>query len=242
MSYGYIEMTPEEFERAVVKMPLFLMPMGLIEWHADHLPLGLDGIKAAGLCERIAQRMGGGIVLPPTFVGRPGFSTYAGTLTYSESLVNQTIYETLYQLKKVGARVVVILTGHYGNLQVDCVKRAAHCFAVENPSIKVIAQAEYEGVLVNGEEPADHAGKWETSMFWRMFPDLTHFEKLNMNPMPRRYLDPPNYYYKDSPNWEWWDDVENSSPELGEKAIQAITEHFAALILKAFEELNIRFT
>ncbi len=95
----YEEMLPEEFLDAAARMPVFMVPLGLLEWHADHLPLGQDGLKAHGICLRLAERLGGGIVLPPVYFGRPGFSTYTGTLTFSEALVNLMLTELCSQLK-----------------------------------------------------------------------------------------------------------------------------------------------
>lgn len=175
-TYRYEEMTPKEFERAVKEMPIFLVPTGLLEWHGNHLPLGLDGLKAHGICCRIAERLEGGIVLPANYLGRPGFSSYLGTLTYSESLVNGYFYELFHQLKKIGARVIFVLTGHYGPLQVECLERVAACFERENPSVRVIAQPEYQILCVTkqylltmqvcGRHPS--SGTWFPNWFiWR---------------------------------------------------------------------------
>lgn len=64
-TYRYEEMLPSEFLEAVENMPVFIVPTGLLEWHADHLPPGQGALKAQGICEAIAQKLGGGIVLPP---------------------------------------------------------------------------------------------------------------------------------------------------------------------------------
>ena len=45
----YEEMLPAEFLDAVQHMPVFIVPLGLLEWHADHLPLGQDALKAHGI-------------------------------------------------------------------------------------------------------------------------------------------------------------------------------------------------
>ena len=103
MKVKYEEMTPEEFTEAVNKMPVFIVPTGLLEWHGNHLPLGQDTLKAYGICLQVARRLNGGIVLPPNYWGRPGFSTYVGTLTFSEGLVRSLFWELFEQLKKVGA-------------------------------------------------------------------------------------------------------------------------------------------
>ena len=169
--YRYEFMFPKQFQEAVKKLPVFFVPTGLLEWHADHLPLGQDALKAYGICSKAAEKLGGGIVLPVNYFGCPGYSTYVGTLTYSEECLRPLFLEYMGQLKKVGAKVIVIITGHYGKCQVDFIKEVAQAFESENPEITVIARPEYEDVLVDGQVPGDHAGKWETSMFWHLYPE-----------------------------------------------------------------------
>ena len=233
----YEEMYPDEFLEAVEKMPVFIVPTGLLEWHGDHLPLGQDTMKVYGICLEIAKKLGGGIVLPPNYFGRPGFSTFVGTLTYSEELITMLFTEYFGQLKKVGAKVIAMITGHYGACQVDLVKKIAKDFMAANPDIKVIAQPEYEGVTVDGQRPADHAGKWETSMFWHFYPNLVRMEEFKMDqPRIYQYPDPPENRYNESPDWKWHEDLrEVSSPELGEKTVEVISSHIVELIQKALE-------
>jgi len=238
MKVKYEEMYPDEFLAAVEKMPVFIVPTGLLEWHGDHLPLGQDTMKAYGICLEVAKKLGGGIVLPPNYFGRPGFSTFVGTLTYSEKLITMLFTELFGQLKKVGAKVIMLITGHYGPCQVDLVKKIAEDFMAANPDIKVIAQPEYEGVMVDGRRPADHAGKWETSMFWNFYPHLVRMEKFTMEqPRIYQYPNPPENHYNESPDWKWREDLRKvSSPELGRKAIDAITSHLVEIIRDALKD------
>ena len=223
-------MFPKDFVKAIQECPVFIVPTGLLEWHADHLPLGQDSLKVYGICLEVARKLGGGIVLPPNYYGRPGFSTYAGTLTYSEEAMYPLFYETMEQLKKAGGKVIAIITGHYGDCQVDFVKKVAADFTAANPDVKVIARPEYEGVLVDGKAPCDHAGKWETSMFWSMYPDKIRWETYatQMDDM-KIYENAPHDYYKESSLWDFGEDLrETSSIELGRKAIDAISDVIAA--------------
>jgi creatinine amidohydrolase len=231
-SYKYEEMLPDEFQEAVGNMPVFFIPTGLLEWHGDHLPFGQDALKAYGICLKTAEKLGGGVVLPPNYYGRPGFSSYTGTLTFSEACMDLLFTELFGQLKKVGAKVIVVLTGHYGPLQVDFIKRVADYYMKENPEIKIIAQPEYEGVTVNGETPADHAGKWETSMFWYFYPELTRMDKFRMETAKKKIYDnPPNDYYKEEEDWVWKEDLtKTSSRELGEKCVNIITDYLVEKI------------
>ena len=233
-------MFPNDLKQAVAEMPVFIMPTGLIEWHANHLPLGQDSLKVYGICLEVARKLGGGIVLPVNNYGRPGFSTYAGTFTYSEEALYPVFYETMEQLKKAGAKVIAIITGHYGDCQVDFVKKVAADFSAVNPGIKVIARPEPEGVLVDGESPSDHAGKWETSMFWAMYPDKIRWETYDTIISDMKiYKNALHDYYQESASWDFGEDLrETSSVELGRKAIDAITDVIVKDIRLALAEVN----
>jgi len=240
-TFRYEEMLPEDLVRALETMPVVIMPTGLLEWHGDHLPLGQDGLKAHGICCAVAEKLDGGIVLPVNWWGRPGFSNFVGTLTFSEETLWAMFTEIFAQLVKIGARVILLVTGHYGPCQVDFVKGVAAAFAEKHPEIRVIAQPEYEGVTIDGEEPCDHAGKFETSMFWYMYPQLTHMEdfRKGVETVPS-YEDAPYAVYRRSPEWEWPEDLnETASPELGKRCVEAISEHLALEVRAALAELGL---
>jgi hypothetical protein len=49
-----------------------------------------------------------------------------------------------------------------------------------------------------------------------------------------QYPNPPENHYKESPDWKWHEDLrEVSSPELGKKAVDAITSNIVAKIRDA---------
>jgi creatinine amidohydrolase len=236
--YKYEEMMPVEFLEAVERMPVFIVPTGLLEWHGDHLPLGLDALKSHAICLKLAEKLGGGIVLPPNYYGRPGYSRYAGTLTFSDALMNLLFTELCDQLRKVGAKVITLITGHYGPCQVDFLKYFAHNYMMEHPEVTLIAKPEYEGVTINGVIPQDHAGKWETSMFWYLHSELTHMENYQLEtPIRKIYDNPPNDWYKEGAIWTWNDDLtKTASKELGKRCVDAITDFLAAEILVALNK------
>lgn len=233
--YNYELMFPDEFLKAVNELPIFYLPLGLLEWHANHLPLGLDGLKAGELCNLIANGVGGGVVMPVNYFSRPGFSTYIGTLTYSDGCLNILYNEIFNQLKKVGAKLIVLFTGHYGQCQTDFIKRIADTYNRENSFPKVLAFAEYEDVLVDGIAPCDHAGIFETSIMDYLFPDLVDNKRLLSYPsLMKIYDNPQNNYYSESSEWVFANDVAQHSKELGEKCV-------AAIVAKAVEKINLSY-
>jgi creatinine amidohydrolase len=239
-TYKYEEMLPEEFQEAVRRMPVFFFPTGLLEWHGDHLPLGQDTLKSYGICLETARKLGGGIVLPPHYWGRPGFSSYVGTLTFTEETLRPLFLEVFKQIEKVGGRVLLVLTGHYGTCQVEFVKAVAAEHNASGSPLTVIAQPEYEGVEIDGQRPADHAGKWETSMFWHMYPRLTHMENFKPGKITiPHYESPPDFYYREKPDWEWREDLRKvASPQLGKRAVDVISDHLKDVILESLRKVS----
>jgi creatinine amidohydrolase len=62
------ELTPTEFRLRLAEAPVAYLPLGTIEWHGEHLPLGSDGLQSQGFFEMLAGEAGG-IVYPMLFLG-----------------------------------------------------------------------------------------------------------------------------------------------------------------------------
>ena len=45
----YEELLPEELVQRVQEMPVAYLPLGTLEWHGPHMPLGADGIQSKEL-------------------------------------------------------------------------------------------------------------------------------------------------------------------------------------------------
>lgn len=64
----YEELCPGEFLERLNACPVAYLPLGTLEWHGPHMPLGADGIQSQELFIRAAGKVGG-IVLPKLFLG-----------------------------------------------------------------------------------------------------------------------------------------------------------------------------
>lgn len=64
----YSQMRPRALVARRLECPVAYLPIGILEWHGYHNPLGLDGIKAERLLARCTERFGG-ILLPPLYWG-----------------------------------------------------------------------------------------------------------------------------------------------------------------------------
>ena len=64
----YLELLPGEFTQRLKEGPVAYLPLGTLEWHGPHLPLGADALQAQQFFRLLAKKVGG-IVMPPLFVG-----------------------------------------------------------------------------------------------------------------------------------------------------------------------------
>ncbi|MCL5019214.1 MAG: creatininase family protein [Patescibacteria group bacterium] len=64
----YAELRPHEFRKRLVERPVAYLPLGTLEWHGEHLPLGSDAVQSEGLMVECARQFGG-IVMPPIHLG-----------------------------------------------------------------------------------------------------------------------------------------------------------------------------
>jgi len=67
----YEECRPDEVAEVIARTPVAVWPMGMIEHHGWHLPIGFDTLKAQRICLRLIERTGG-VLLPPLYWGWGG--------------------------------------------------------------------------------------------------------------------------------------------------------------------------
>ena len=169
---------PAQFEEAARAFPVVYVPLGLIEWHGPHLPLGTDALKAHALLVKCAQKYGG-LVYPPIYFPT---SIYAeGEFQEEDKEHKVPIFTDLFQsLKETGFRVIITVSGHNTHEQLRMIE---HAFApvLEDGTLKGIGL--WEVSLSNSAEVGtDHAAKWETSDIMFFYPELVELSSLENVP------------------------------------------------------------
>lgn len=195
---NYAELTPTAFRQRLAAAPIAYLPLGTLEWHGEHLPLGSDGLQAAGFFELLARRAGG-IVLPMLFLGPDGTAvkdghTYYGMDIYGHpegapeqldgsaywvdgGLFHSILEAILLQLRRAGFRIVVA-HGHgpsTGQFR-DNIPRWKEEFSME--LFVCWRRDESDGYGIQ----TDHGAANETSLMMALHPDLVHMECLPPDP------------------------------------------------------------
>lgn len=112
----HFEMSWKEFEQVVKDKDFAFLPIGAIEQHGPHLPMGTDVIIGEHLCERLARATGG--LLLHSLAYTPSFSlrSYPGTVRVSDETFSSTLVEIANALYSHGIKTIYAFIAHLGAL------------------------------------------------------------------------------------------------------------------------------
>lgn len=236
------ELTSPQFAKAVdLAGGVCLVPLGIIEKHGPHLPLGTDLFEAREAACTAAKKEYA-IVYPPYFVGQIFEARHQpGTIAYSHDLMWKMLEETCNELSRNGLKKIVLVNGHGGNtsfLQYFCQAQLASqkdyivvLFEEENnpqyrKEIESLKKAKLDG----------HAGEEETSMMYFIRPDLVDQKAItNQSGADQNRLGDMRFGYTGI----WWyakypnhyaSDVAQPDKRLGELLILSWSDQVASLI------------
>lgn len=170
---------------------LAVLPIGSIEQHSRHLPLGTDWIAATALAHRVAADLGA-YLLPalPVSMGRC-HKPMAGTVWLRPMTLAAAVTDIVRSLAASGITEVVIVNGHGGNFTLEV---AAKELNLAHPDLTVILPP--LGLRTDGPpifETAGrevHAGESETSVMMAIAPELVGDERVDHLPsVGREFLD-----------------------------------------------------
>ncbi len=168
---------PFQIRESIAARPVAYLPLGTIEWHSEHLPVGLDALTAHGLCLRAAL-IGGGLVLPPLYYGTGGgHGGYPWTVIMpGPGEIEAQLNFTLSRLEQLGVKRAVLFSGHFAPTQLDMIDRIAEQWNAKGFSLKAAASA-VNRIPGTGFAP-DHAGLFETTLLHGLHPDLVQEDRL----------------------------------------------------------------
>jgi len=166
-------MTWPEVEELLTRTDVALIPIGSIEQHGRHLPLGTDIYAATEFCKLVAQQADA-LVVPVVLAGLSAHHLgFAGSLTLSPETFEQVLFETVESLIQHGIRKVAFYNGHGGNRA----SMANVITRINNSTVATavdLGQVDLPAVDSPYESPAFdwHAGVGETSWMMYLTPPL----------------------------------------------------------------------
>jgi len=171
-------MTWEEVEQALRHTDMVIIPVGSIEQHGKHLPLGTDSLAAIEACKLIAQKTDV-LVAPVVLAGLSEHHMgFPGSITLSPQTFEAVLNETAQSLIRHGFTKIMIYNGHGGNTT-----------SVRNVIQNINQTTPATAVFLNDLRPPSgtpapkgpaidwHAGVGETSLMLYLTPTLVDMSR-----------------------------------------------------------------
>lgn len=172
----YERLRPDELATSVQKAPVAFWPLGLLEHHGWHLPVGFDGLKAEHLCQRVGA-ITGGVLLPTLWWGAGGgHGDFLWTHYQDESAAESILVTTVSQLVRFGFKVIVLLAGHYPWQAI--LERHLPAMQRRHPEVLFLWGTEMTIAAPEMRLPGDHAAREETSYGLALFPQWVDMRAL----------------------------------------------------------------
>ena len=166
------EMTSADVAR-LRRKPVVLLPVGAVEQHGPHLPLGADILQPDHVLARVAKRTGA-ILAPAIPYGHVVTSRpFPGSVSVSFDGLRGYVRDVLSDLVRNGFRRIVVVSGHAEGVHMAALRTAAK-EVVDVGGADITVLSDYDIVYDSKfAEPGEgHAGKIETSRVLSARPDL----------------------------------------------------------------------
>ena len=241
---------------------LVILPVGSVEEHGAHLPLGLDTLAAEAYAEAAApylEEKGYAVVLAPAIsygVARQAFD-FPGTLTLEPDTLRALVIDIGRSLSRHGMKYLVILNAHRNLGHMGALEEAARMLAgdetaqvicvgfTSDPAVTAAClRLSFQGYSRSGRPDREgHAGERETSLALYCFPELVDrgaLERLepNFDYDVDSFLSEKKSYWELSAGRGYFGSPGAATAETGKLLLSARGQNIARFILEALRTPN----
>lgn len=243
------ELTANDFADAVEKTKVCVIPMGVVEKHGSHLPLGTDMIIGRTIAEMAAE-IEPFVIFPYYCFGQINEARHVpGAIAVSPKMQMELLQEVINEVRRNGFKKIVLLESHGGNinflnyfLQGQLYKKCDYAlykisiFDIINKCIEKYPGTEQDG----------HAALTETELVLAYHPELVHMEAVNPEGAVNQHrldhmagIETPVSWYADHPTHQ--DGApDEANQERGRKKYKVAAEYVADLIRKIKEDDQVQ--
>jgi creatinine amidohydrolase len=237
---------------------LVILPVGVVEEHGAHLPLGADSFAAEAYAAAGAPHLeeaGYEVVIAPTVsygVARAA-SSFPGTLSLEPDTLRRLIVEIGRSLERHGLNRLVILNGHRDKHHMEALGQAREALAqddgcrvlcvgfVTDPAVTAACHRRGVHELSRSARPdrEGHGGEWETSLALYAFPEYVKREiipelEANFDYDVDAFRNETRDYWSLTGGRGYFGSPQSGSAETGRKIVAIRGRNIADVILNAW--------
>jgi creatinine amidohydrolase len=241
------ELTASEWPKALqMSDQTCILPIGILEKHGPHVPIGSDLIQVREWAAR-ATKKEYAVVFPDYFYGQINEARHQyGTFSLPERVVWDLLEATCDEIGRNGFKKIVIINGHGGNpeliryfIQTRLEKQRNYAVYFFEPSADSVYLKKMKELHKSDPAGDQHAGERETSSLLYLRPDLVKMDSAtNESGANQNRLNIPNVY---TAIW-WYADYPNHYAGEGAKATvelgKLVNEHVIESFIRALKAIK----
>jgi len=222
--------------------PLAIVPLGSLEFHGPHNPIGTDSIIVSGIADHVASRTNALLFPAVSFTQCPAHTAhFRGTISIRPEVMTMYFADILRNVLHLGFRRVFILNGHDGNIGPGRGAVAEVANEVSDSALLFASWWEFLpgemmksiGMFRQANGGHGHGGPLETSAAAAFRPELIHLNKARDLPEPPDLSGGAPYFLQKSAATDWpgySGHVSESSAEKGRKLVKISEDGIVKLI------------
>lgn len=224
-------------ERTIAAADFAILPVGSVEWHGPHLPLGTDTLLAEGFASALAGGDWKAVLYPTVaFTASPGQTrSYPGTIGIRPETMVAYYTQVLEGILASGFRRVLIVNAHDANMST---MRAAMEWVSGRTTASLLLANWFQLVppaetteLLGPEQSRGHGGSFETSGLLAFAPDAVDLTAAeDVPPRPKLAVEADHVLVESHPSpWFGWSgNISQVTPsiaaELQRRAIRRLVD------------------
>jgi creatinine amidohydrolase len=241
------ELTASEWPKALqMSGETCILPIGILEKHGPHVPIGSDLIQVREWAAR-ATKKEYAVVFPDYFYGQINEARHQyGTFALPERIVWDLLEATCDEIARNGFKKIVIINGHGGNpeliryfIQTRLEKKRNYAVYFFEPHADTAYTRRMAELHKSSQSDDQHAGERETSSLLYLRPDLVKMDSAtNESGANQKRLNIPDVY---TAIW-WYADYPNHYAGEGAKATvelgRLVNEHYIESLVRALKAIK----
>lgn len=263
--FSFELLRPRQLIRERSKCPLIFIPVGPLEYHGPHLPMGVDALNATLCAREVCKKLEKGVVMPTAFIGTEkkspshllknlGFkpadhivgmdfpSALWKSHYYSEHIFALTIASIIEKLIDNRYKLIIIINGHGARDQVEVLTRLSKHYS-NTTDCHIVSD-----IAIADEYLGGHADLYETSLmiYYRNKYNLGNIIDLSELPekdIPIHYpdfsiVDRAGFSKNPDPDRIIREDPRSASEEIGKDIFEKTVQKFIDITKNALKKLE----
>lgn len=226
-----VNYTSDDFKNNLLKSDIVVIPVGSVEAHGHHLPLGTDIFSPSLICNKLQEKIGDEIWIAPEIPYGQSYdlTVYPGTINVPSQIFAEYLYWIGKGFYENGMKKIIFMNGHGGNI--NALNLASEKLVKLGIDVMVINWwLDFSRDILTVTEGQGHAGEDETSAILYYDETLVHMDKAlknNKKPLIRiKYKDSAKLIYENALSG----DATLATKEKGERIFEILTKKIIDIV------------